>query len=279
VTGGLKLLAPGYRALRLLHRNGAVSIYDAWSDERGCRCVVKLAGAGRRNVRERKALAREGRLLLSLSHPHIVRAYDLLVRPRTALILETLPGETLAHLLRARGPLGAQDVAQLGAQLCSALRYLHARGTLHLDLKPSNVVCHGGLARLLDLGISRRPGRGHRGVGSAPYLAPEQARGEWVSVATDVFGLGAVLYHAASGRAPFRGVVGGFDQLRRRARVREAAPCVPERLARVIDACLAPDAAARPDVARVARLLRSLLGTSRLPRRSCADPRQHGSAL
>jgi serine/threonine protein kinase len=251
-------VAPRYRALALLHRNGAVSVYDAWSEERGCRCVVKVARRGPDAARERRALAREGRLLLSLSHPHIVRAYELLSRPRAALVLETLPGETLAHALHARGPLRPGDVARLGLQLCSAVEYLHHQGVLHLDLKPSNVICHGGLARLIDLGIARAPGRGHRGVGSAPYLAPEQARGTAVTSATDVFGIGAVLYEAATGRPPFRGSARGFEQLRRRARVRDAGVPVPGRLARVVDRCLHPDASARPGVEELRRALRRL---------------------
>ncbi|HYS83014.1 MAG TPA: serine/threonine-protein kinase, partial [Anaeromyxobacteraceae bacterium] len=217
-------LAPGYRGLRLLRRNGRIAVYDAWSEARGCRCVVKMVDR-RGDAHDRQELAKEGRLLLSLTHPHIVRAYELLRRPRTALVMETLPGETLGHAIRARGRLDARDVAQLGVQLCSALQYLHGQGVLHLDLKPSNIVCCAGLARLIDLGLARRPGRGSAGVGSAPYLSPEQARGGWLSEASDVFGLGAALYHAASGRAPFRGDGRrGYQQLRMRARVNDAAP-------------------------------------------------------
>jgi len=250
-------LAPGYRGLRLLRRNGRIAVYDAWSEARGCRCVVKVVDL-RGDAHDRQELAREGRLLLSLTHPHIVRAYELLRRPRTALVLETLPGETLGHAIRARGRLDARDVSQLGVQLCSALQYLHGQGVLHLDLKPSNIVCCAGLARLIDLGLARRPGRGCAGIGSAPYLAPEQARGAWLSAATDVFGLGATLYHAASGRAPFPGDGRrGYQQLRMRARVNDAAPSVPVLLAEVIDRCLDPDRAGRPGIAELCALLRS----------------------
>jgi eukaryotic-like serine/threonine-protein kinase len=255
-------LAPAYRALRVLQRNGAVSVYDAWSEERGCRCVLKRAGAGPLHSRERRALAREGRLLLSLSHPHIVRAYELQLRPRCVLVLETLPGETLAYAIRARGPLALGDLAHLGLQLCSALRYLHARGVLHLDLKPSNVVCHGGIARLIDLGISRPPGRAPAGVGSPPYLAPEQARGGPLSPATDVFGLGALLYECIAGKAPFRRSTAGFyEQLRRRARLGDSGVPVPAQLARIVDASLDPDPGARPGVEDVVATLKRFRAT------------------
>jgi serine/threonine protein kinase len=250
------VVVPRYRALRLLHRRGEISVYDAWSEERACRCVLKCAAPGPRHAHERRALRREGQLLLSLSHPHIVRAYELLSHPSCALVLETLPGETLAYGIRAHGPLAPRDVARLGLQLCSALRYLHARATLHLDLKPSNVVCHGGIARLLDLGISRPPGPAPAGVGSPPYLAPEQARGDTLSPATDVFGLGALLYECLAGRAPFRRSTGRFyEQLRRRARLADSGAPVPAQLERIVDASLEPDPRSRPSLEDVVHAL------------------------
>jgi serine/threonine protein kinase len=250
---------PGYRLIAPIHRHGAVAVYDAWSEERGCRCVVKLVAAGARHRHERDALAHEGRLLLSLSHPHIVRAYELLARPRRALVLETLPGETLSYALRTRGPLAARDVTQLALQLCSAIGYLHGRGVLHLDLKPSNVVCHGGLARLIDLGIACAPGRGRAGVGSPPYLAPEQARGGWLSTATDAFGLGALLYEAIAGHAPFReSNARRYAQLHRRARLGARCAAHPEDLVAAVEGCLDPDPAARPTIAELDRVCRAL---------------------
>jgi serine/threonine protein kinase len=252
-------LVPGYRLIAPLHRHGTVSVYDAWSDERGCRCVVKLVAPGRGLRHERRALAREGRLLLSLSHPHIVRAYELRARPRCALVLETLPGETLSYGLRTHGPLATRDVAQLGIQLSGAVRYLHTRGVLHLDLKPSNVVCHGGFARLIDLGIARAPGRGSAGVGSAPYLAPEQARGGWLSTATDVFGLGALLYEAIAGHAPFRrSTHRRYEQLQRRARLVGVRAAHPGALIRAVERCLDPDPGARPSVPELQATLRGI---------------------
>jgi eukaryotic-like serine/threonine-protein kinase len=197
-------LAPGYRVLGHLHRSSHVDVYDVWSTERHARCVAKLLGPERADdPSARRRLLREGRLLSRLSHPHIVRAYAVLAEPRPALILETLTGATLAYLVaQSKGGLGARGVAVLGLQLCSAIDYLHSQGVLHLDLKPSNIVAENGLARVIDLDIARAPGRGH-GEGTRQYMAPEQARRAELTPATDVWGIGAVLFEATAGRRPF----------------------------------------------------------------------------
>ncbi|BDG05168.1 serine/threonine-protein kinase [Anaeromyxobacter oryzae] len=252
-------LSPAYRTLRLLRQNGDVGVYDAWSVVRGCRCVAKVLRSGRFDrPAGRRALRAEAALLLSLSHPHIVRAYELLQRPRLALIMETLPGETLSHLVRRTGPLRPRDVAMLGRQLCSALHYLHGVGVLHLDVKPSNIVCQGGLVRLLDLGIARAPGRGVPGIGTATYMAPEQARGDFLTAATDVFALGAVLFEAATGAPPFRsdGARNRYEQLERRApRVGTVRRHLPTALSETIDSSMEPEPARRPPLPVIRRAL------------------------
>ena len=248
-------LASGYRALRLLRQGEVTSVYDAWSEKRGCRCVVKVLRPGRADRADARALAAEGRLLLSLTHPHIVRAYELVGRPRLTLVLETLPGETLSRLLERRRRLSAPDLARLGLQLAAALGYLHRAGALHLDVKPSNVVCHAGLAKLIDLGIARPPGRSSRGVGTDDYLAPEQARGSAISPATDVFGLGGMLFQSATGHPPFRSRRGHWAQLEGRAVPISSLRSLPAELSRAIDACLEPDPDARPTLDELARRL------------------------
>lgn len=246
-------LAPGYRALALLHRGGDLDVYDAWSEERGCRCVAKVPRP--RLATDRKVLGHlflEGRLLLRLSHPHLVRAYEL-VRSPPVLVLETLTGETLARLI-SRHPLGfgSGDVALLGRQLASALRYLHLAGYVHLDLKPSNVIVQGGVAKLIDLSIARRPGCGHRGAGTDQYLSPEQARGDHAGPAADVWGLGAVLFECATGRPAFDPPRRGrHQQLVRPALSLRSIFRLSRSLAAAIDPCLASEARDRPTLDEV----------------------------
>jgi serine/threonine protein kinase len=256
------VVAPGYEVFAHLSRGRALDVYDAWSLERDCPCIVKVVRPDRREPRVRRRLVREGELLLELAHPHIVRAYELRRRPRTALILETLGGETVEHMIHAAPRrLAVTDVAHLGIQICSAVGYLHGRGYLHLDLKPSNVIVQSGQARVIDLSLARRPGPIRSGMGSPPYLAPEQARGGRATMATDVWGIGATLYEAATAARPFPDAThGDYPQGERRAPSMSESRRVPAAFAGAIDACLSPDPSERPSVDELADRLDAVIG-------------------
>ncbi len=93
-------IAPAYVVIEHLSRGRALDVYDVWSDERECRCIAKMLRPDRaKDQAARRRLVREGRLLRGLSHPHIVRGYELLPPPRPLVIMETLSGETLARLI------------------------------------------------------------------------------------------------------------------------------------------------------------------------------------
>jgi len=178
----------GYDLIELLDRGHACDTWDAWSHERGCRVVIRIA----RDRRHRRAVRREGHLLQRMTHPHIVRAYET---RRDMVVLETLGGATLSALLED-GPLDREDAIELGRQLCSAIAYLHRQGWLHLDLKPSNLIADGGRLKVIDFSIAQRPGRIDEGTGSDGFMAPEQDRGGFVGPAADVWGIGRVLQEA-----------------------------------------------------------------------------------
>jgi len=255
-------LAPGYEVLAHLSRGRSLDVYDAWSVERDCRCIAKVVRPDRREPRVRRRLTREGELLLELTHPHIVRAYELRRRPRTALILETIGGETVEHMIEtAPVRLAISDVAHLGLQICSAVGYLHQHGFLHLDLKPSNVIVQNGQARVIDLSLARRPGRVPSGLGSPPYLSPEQARGERAAAATDVWGIGVTLYEAATGGRPFPDARPGFyPQRELRAPSVKESRRAPAEFTALVDACLAPDQSERPSVGELGDGLDAVVG-------------------
>jgi serine/threonine protein kinase len=247
-------VAPAYEVREHLSRGRALDVYEVWSEERGCLCVVKTARPDRADDRAvRRRLATEGELLLRLAHPHIVRAYELVRRPRPGLVLETLSGATLAYVIEERKRrLPVSELAVLGLQLASAVAYVHRHGYLHLDLKPSNVVCDGGLVKLIDLSIARPPGDTRKALGTRPYMSPEQASRGRLTEATDVWGLGVVLYEAATGRRPFAGMDGaGYPQLDGRADPVRRWRRLPGELAAVVDACLDPDAGDRPEISQI----------------------------
>jgi serine/threonine protein kinase len=283
----------GYEILGHLARTGWLDLYDSWSEERACRCVIKMVRPDRRDeARLRERLLREGRWLQAFTHPHLVRAYETFTSPEPLVVLETLCGETLSHLIdRLRRRPAAADVARLGMQLCSAIHYLHGQGVLHLDLKPSNIVVDCGRAKVLDLSVARPPGIAPAGVGTFCYLAPEQARGGRLSAAADVWGIGITLYEVASGDVPFDcgesadefydartaeescdvrtaqaqegAATGGRDdwypQLEASAPPIASRRRLPRALAAAIDGCLRPDPSARPTVGELAAALGATL--------------------
>jgi serine/threonine protein kinase len=256
------VFASGYEVLSHLSRGRALDVYDAWSIERDCRCIAKMARPDRRTARVRRRLIREGELLVELTHPHIVRAYELRRRPRTVIVLETIGGETVEHMAEsAARRMAIADVALLGVQLCSAIGYLHGHGYLHLDLKPANVIVESGQARVIDLSLSRRPGPVPRGMGSPPYLSPEQARGGRATPATDVWGIGVTLYEAATGERPFPDARPKlYPQRERRAPSLRESRRAPAEFVTVVDACLSPEPVDRPSIAALADGLDAVVG-------------------
>ncbi len=258
-----KTLATGYEVIAHLHRSNNFDVYDVWSEERACRCIAKaLCPDLLDDQRRRRRLIREGRLLRRLTHPHIVRAYETLKEPHPVLILETLTGSTLAYLIdNSSRRLPLSDVVHLGLHLCSAVHYMHRHGILHLDLKPSNIVSERQLAKLLDLSLARSPGKGVKGAGTANYMAPEQARGDFLGPAADVWGIGAVLFEAATGEEPFDAYNEDetrYEQLERRAEPVRSHRRVPATFATMVDACLHPDPGRRPTVEGLTEVLNKL---------------------
>jgi serine/threonine protein kinase len=214
-TSSGRLLAGRYRIERPLGTGGMGTVWAA-RDERlhrevAVKEVVPPAAltAHEREVLEARTL-REARAAARIASPHAVTVFDVLDEDdRPWIVMERLSGRTLADVLRERGPLDAPVVARLGLQLLDALTAAHRADVLHRDVKPSNVlVDEDGNAVLSDFGIATLdgdPGLTTTGtlIGSPAFIAPERARGGPATPATDLFSLGATLYTAAEGRAPF----------------------------------------------------------------------------
>lgn len=258
-------ILPGYTVVSLMRHGGRLDTYDVYNRERDCRCVLKVVRQDRSHEEDcREALVREGTLLRDLSHPHLVRAYEVIEAPRTAIVLETLSGATLGALIEDT-PIAPADAAMMGRQLVSVLGYLHHHGWLHLDVKPSNIVVQGGRAVLIDLSLVSRAGDGRAGGGTDGYLSPEQAHGCDLSPASDVFGLGVTLGEALTGRLPYA-EEGDWDSgtapRRPGWRFRHALRRAPEPFAELVRACIDPDPARRPGLDDVRTTLRSIVVAS-----------------
>ena len=208
-----------------------------------------------------------------------MRSFDTaLDGPRPHLLLEHLEGRTLRSLMRRGGPLPAEQALPLALHLAAAVHFLACAGWVHLDIKPDNVIMDIP-PRLIDLSLARTVERAARlsgPTGTDAYMAPEQCAPErfpgGVSPATDVFGLGATLYHALIGRRPFpraeQARHSQDPQVRFPQLVIRPAPAhdrVQPVLADLLDRMLDADRAARPTAAEVIERLEPLVEA--LPRK------------
>jgi eukaryotic-like serine/threonine-protein kinase len=195
---------------------------------------------------------REARAAARLNHPGAVTLYDVVQdHGGTFIVMELVSAPTLAELVRAEGPLPVERVAEIGAQVASALEAAHLAGIVHRDVKPGNVmVPDQGVAKLADFGIASLQGDPQLTstglvIGSPAYMAPEQAKGEESGPPADFWALGATMFYAVEGEPPFdRGT-----SIATLAAVVNDPPRPPRRagaLAPLITALLSKDPGSRP---------------------------------
>ena len=155
---------------------------------------------------------REAQAAASLSHPGVVAVYDTGSENGTHfIVMEYVDGRTLKDVIRAEAPLYPDRAAEITADVCSALAAAHARGLVHRDVKPANIMLMpDGRVKLMDLGIARvaegeTVTQTAAMLGTAQYLSPEQAQGQAVDFRSDLYSLGCCLYEMLTGTVPFRG--------------------------------------------------------------------------
>ncbi len=161
---------------------------------------------------------REALAVAKLVHPNIVQVYDTGIEgDQHYIVMEYVRGKSGAQLLQSDGRLDPDSAVEIAVQACAGLDYAHRHGIIHRDVKPGNLMILGGPAgggemtvKLADFGIARAEAQSRitqvgSVVGTAAYLAPEQARGEEATPSSDVYSLGVVLYQFLSGRLPYEG--------------------------------------------------------------------------
>jgi serine/threonine protein kinase len=270
-------LAPGRFVLKPIGGGSRYEVCLAWDEHLYALAVAKVLRPDQ--TEDNKALRDLGlevEALRALAHPTLVRSFDAVLEgPRPHVLIEHLEGPSLRRLIKRDGAIPIEQLLPLAAHVAGALQYMAQAGYVHLDVKPDNIVM-GLPPRLLDLSIARTLERAERTdgpLGTDPYMAPEQCvpREEAtapIGPATDVWGLGATLFHAVSGEKPFpRGTgmdgAGRFPQL-----VEEPRPLpsrTPAKLQELILEMLDRDPSGRPSCAEVVERLQPLV--AELPRK------------
>ena len=213
----------------------------------------------------RKRVMREAQTAARLSHPGAVTVFDVVQEDgHTFIVMELVDAPSLNDLVKENGPLTPQRVAEIGLDVLSALEAAHARGITHRDVKPGNVMIPSdGRAKLADFGIAAVKGDPKLTatgliLGSPSFMAPEQASKDIAGPESDLWALGATLYYAVEGVAPFdRG-----QAIPTLTAVVHDEPRPMERagaLAPVLNAVLVKEPEARPDPVRLRRLLEDVL--------------------
>lgn len=217
-----------HRIVALIGRGGMGEVYQAMDTRLDRDVALKFLPADYVDTPEaRERFRREARAISSLNHPNICTLHDVgEFDGQPFLVMELIEGQSLRSRLTG-GAIEADEAASIASQVCEALEAAHAKGIVHRDIKPANIfITAGGRVKILDFGLAKlrseppavldaTPGYAippestvsipGRAMGTASYMSPEQASGENVDARSDLFSLGVVLYHIATGTRPFEG--------------------------------------------------------------------------
>jgi tRNA A-37 threonylcarbamoyl transferase component Bud32 len=251
-----------YRILRRLGAGGMGEVYLAEDSLLGRKVAIKVLPA--RSIADEKArsrLIREARTAARLDHPNICAIHEVGEdQSLSFIVMQHVEGETLAERMR-REPLELNEALDVAVQVADALAEAHALGIIHRDLKPSNVMLTArGQAKVMDFGLAKLVldtatdteastdlmlTDSGTVVGTAPYMSPEQVRGDALDTRSDLFSFGALLYEAVSGRKPFaaesRAATFSAVLTREPLPLVRFSPQAPEELERIVAKALAKD--------------------------------------
>ena len=239
---------------RLISRLGAGGMGEVWraEDTRLLRpaAIKILPEQLARDPEWKTRFLREARTIAQLNHPNIATIYAIEQDGETFYIaMELVEGEALSAII-ARGPIAAPEVTRIARGAADALSEAHAKGIVHRDIKPDNIIVAPRTVKVLDFGIAKQIGRSDEAtrtqngmiIGTPHYMSPEQALGRPVDARTDLFSLGVVLYEALSGTKPFNAEVVTEALMKivmnEPEDIASVAPETPPALAEVVRRCL-----------------------------------------
>jgi serine/threonine-protein kinase len=278
-----QLLGGRYRLIEPLGEGGMATIYRAHDEQLGRDVAVKVLRP--EYGRDSAFVARfrqEAQAAASLNHPNVVNVFDYGTdRAGPFIVMELVEGGDLQSLIREEAPLPPVAAAEIARQIADALSAAHARGIVHRDIKPSNVLlAPGGRVKVVDFGIARAfseaqltlPGTT---LGSVHYFSPEQARGETVTPASDLYSLGLVLFEMLTGERAWRGESPAAVAMARLAGEAPAPsslqPGVPRGLDLIVRRALARDPADRyPSASAFSQALQRFVEAPNAPVRAVA---------
>ncbi|MEA3019422.1 MAG: eukaryotic-like serine/threonine-protein kinase [Actinomycetota bacterium] len=262
------LVGGRYRLVEPLARGGTSSVWRATDARTGHEVAVKVLRDEGVDPALRSRAEREARVLEDLRHPNLVEVLDSGDEDgRPFMVMAMLEGAPLNEIISERGAVPVEEAVTLVADVADGLGIAHDRGVIHRDVKPGNIVCHEQVPTLVDFGIARRIDATTltRGlvVGTASYLAPEQAQGLVLTPAADVYSLACVLYELLTGKPPFEGdspVTVALKHVQEEPPPVSDAVDVPAAVNAVVMRSLAKDPAMRPaDGTALAAALRESL--------------------
>jgi serine/threonine protein kinase/Tol biopolymer transport system component len=293
-----------YEITGVLGAGGMGEVYRARDTDLGRDVAIKVLPEAFTVDAERRArFEREARVLATLNHPHIAQIHRLEDSGDTrALVLELIEGQTLAQHMGPRGVAPRdgtlRETLTIARQIADALDAAHEKGIVHRDLKPANIlITPAGVVKVLDFGLAKT-GAGARVdtegestftawptdvgtiMGTAPYMSPEQARGQAVDKRTDIWALGCILFEMLTGQKAFSGS-SSLDTL---AAIIERAPdwtlltaSTPPSLIRLLQRCLEKDPARRTrDAGDVRHELEDLITAAAIPAANVPVRRRRG---
>jgi eukaryotic-like serine/threonine-protein kinase len=264
------LLNPGtklgsYEITAAIGAGGMGEVYQAHDPKLGRDVAIKvLPEAFADNSERLSRFQREAKMLASLNHPNIAAIYGLEEDAgRSYLVMELVPGETLAQRVNREGPVPVEEALNIGVQIAEALEAAHEKSIIHRDLKPANVkVTPEGRVKVLDFGLAKAfeggsqqdlsqaatlsalPTEEGKILGTPAYMSPEQGRGKPVDKRADIWAFGCLLYELLAGQRPFRAETASdtlAKVLEREPDWKTLPPATPAKVQDLLHRCLEKD--------------------------------------
>lgn len=280
-----RVIGGRYRLLTPIGEGGMATVWRAMDEQLDREVAVKiLRPQFSADAAFTARFRQEARAAGSLSHPNVVQVYDHGIDADGTtqfIVMQLVVGPDLSSILADHGPLPAAEAARIGAGAALALDAAHRRGLIHRDVKPGNILLTAdGDVLVTDFGISRAASEASltatgTTIGSVHYFSPEQAAGEPITAASDIYSLGIVLYEMLTGHRPFEGDSAAGVALKRLSEDPPAMAtqgvAVPATLEAVVMRALARDPAARfPDAGALASALRTWDSGAAIPAAAAA---------